>query len=507
MKKILSLLLILLMLAGMLLACQKNQNEAEAGGNSVVPIIPTDEIEEDIKGIIKDRIPEGDALAALGFEGSTVKILSWEEQEAQTFPKEDSSEDPIKSKLYNHWIAIEERLSIDLSPSWTSSHNKNYTQFLTIARSDDANYDLIQTQSLFPATLATEGYLCNLRNLSFPDLDKEANMPWWPESVDAWTHNDSLFIIASNSSPMGISNMAVIFINDGVITSKGMASPVESVIRGVWTVEEMTNVSKLFAGAAESATPETRFYGLAVDDASRFDPLYYSVGFNSIIKNADGVAEFGYDDASELEAITKAVAKFESLMTGPAVIVHPTDDPSEMNQGRCAMLLGFMEYIRQLEKTEDYTVVPLPMLDESQSDPTSAGKGYRTVHRDWMDVWCMPTTTTNKALSGIVLEANASSEYRLMAPFYYEQYLKDRYANGASGRECFDILRASVVYDFGRAMQVVGIGAEDFWRGCFWASGTNTFSNSFESNFKASSNARVQDLKDILNAFEQYHDN
>jgi hypothetical protein len=299
--------------------------------------------------------------------------------------------------------------------------------------------------------------------------------------------------------------MAVIFINDGVITSKGMASPVESVIRGVWTVEEMTNVSKLFAGAAENATAETRFYGLSIDHYSRMHPLYYSIGFSSIVKNSDGVAEFGYDETNELEAITKAIAKFESLMTGVEVIMHNDDNPSDMNEGRCAMLLGFMQYIRQLEKTEDYTVVPLPMLDESQSDEDSPSKGYRTVHRDWMDVWCMPMTTANKALSGIVLEANASSEYRLIAPFYYDQYLKDRYANGDSGRQCFDILRASVVYDFGRAMQFADIGAENFWSACFPSTGQ--FANVFEANFKASSNARIYSLQEILDAYAKYKDN
>jgi hypothetical protein len=160
-----------------------------------------------------------------------------------------------------------------------------------------------------------------------------------------------------------------------------------------------------------------------------------------------------------------------------------------------------------LEKTEDYTVVPLPMLDEGQSNPDAPGKGYRTVHRDWMDVWCIPTTTSNKALSGIVLEANASSEYRLIAPFYYEQYLKDRYANGDSGRQCFDILRASVIYDFGRAMQVSQIGAEDYWRACFWSGGAQNFSNTFEENFKAASIVRVKNLQDILDAFEKYKNN
>jgi hypothetical protein len=55
-------------------------------------------------------------------------------------------------------------------------------------------------------------------------------------------------------------------------------------------------------------------------------------------------------------------------------------------------------------------------------------------------------------------------------------------------------------------MQFADIGAEGFWRPCFW-SGGKTFSNTFEANFKASSNARVNSLQDILDAYAQYKNN
>ena len=119
----------------------------------------------------------------------------------------------------------------------------------------------------------------------------------------------------------------------------------------------------------------------------------------------------------------------------------------------------------------------------------------------------MPTTTANKTLSGIVLEANASSEYRLVGPFYYEQYLKDRYANGADGRACFDILRDSVVYDLGRAGQVAGLGAEAFWRACFCSGGVKSYENVFATKYKESASERATNLKEVLANFEKYVNN
>ena len=454
---------------------------------------------EDPNGFQNDRIPGRNDLAMLGFAGSEVRLLTWDEAEAWTFPKEDSVTDSLKSRLYYHYFGVAERLDITFRPTWCPANTSKQAEFLTAARADDANYDLIQTQSLFPVILATEGRLCNLLRQGYPDLE----MPWWPNSMDDWTQAGSLFFVASNSSAMGISNMSVVFVNDGLITAKGAPSPVQSVLRGVWTVEEMTKISKTFAGAAENADESSRIYGFVIDHGSRASCLYYACGFNSVINNANGVGEYGFDDESELEAITKALNKFESIMTGPEVVIHGDDSITEMNEGRTAMLLGFMQHVRTLERTEEYTVVPLPMLDEKQYDTM----GYRTVHRDLLDVWCIPTTTANKALSGIVLEANASSEYRLIAPFYYEQYLKDRYANGADGRACFDILRESVIYDFGRVGLVGGIGCEWYWNACFEASGASYFNNAFATSYRGEAGAKQQNLQKVLDDFAKYVDN
>jgi len=497
MKKVISILLVLLMLSAMLISCQSKEDQEGPDADVVAPDGDVDTSDVDDCGYQNDRLPKGAELEKLGFKGSEVKVLSWDGEEGQTFPKENSTTDPIKAKLYNHWQGIAERFSITFNTKYTDSSWPGQSAFFTDARADDAMYDLIQTQSLFPTTLAREGRLCNIHNLGYPDLE----MPWWPVSVKQWTQSGALYFVASNSSAMCISNMSVVFVNDGMITAKGGASPVQSVLRGVWTVEEMTKLSKLFAGAAENADEASRIYGLVVDDPSRIDRLYYSCGFSSVITNeATGESTLGYDEESELQAITVAINKLEALFTGPEVIVHPVDDFTEMNEERTAMLLGYMQYIRTLEKTEEYTVVPLPLLEEGQYDTL----GYRTTHRDYTDVWCIPTTTTNKTLSGMILEASASSEYRMIGPFYYEQYLKDRYANGADGRKCFDLLRDSVVYDFG---VVGGLASSTYWRGCFYSGGNVVWSNDFAANYRANATERATTFKEVLDDYAKYVNN
>ena len=492
MKKIVSFILVVLMLGAVLVSCQQVETEGgETLPSDVVPTGDVDVTDTDANQYQNDRLPSGAELEKLGFAGTEVRVLSWDKEEAQTFPKEDSTADPIKSKLYYHWRSIEERLGITFKTDYTDSEWSTNPKFLTDARADSARYDLMQTQTLYPITLAMEGRLVNLMPLGFPDLE----MPWWPKSTSEYSQHGALFFLSSNSSIMSISNMTVVFVNPGLITSKGNADPVQSVLRGTWTIDEVTKISKSFAGEAANAAPESRIYGFVVDDGSRWDRLYYAFGF-STIKNVNGIGTLGFDEESELQAISAAIDKMQPLMSGMGteVLAHTYDDATEMYQGRTALFLGYMEYIRSLEDTESYTVVPLPMLNDEQYDTM----GYRTTHRDYADLWCMPTTTQNKVLSGMILEANASGEYRNVGPYYYEEYLKDRYANGTQGRECFDILRHSVVYDFG---VVAGIGSG--WRSCFYPS----YKNDFVTTYRKNATALNAKLEEVLAAYEKYKNN
>ena len=499
MKRIVSLILVVLMLTALLASCQ--QTEPDGGDTLPSDVIPSGEVDAtdtDANQYQNDRLPTGDELAKLGFAGSEVRVLSWDEQEHQTFPKGDSDSDPIKSKLYYHFKGIEERFGITFKTDYTSSEWSSNPKFLVDARADSAQYDLLQTQSLYPITLAMEGRLVNLMKLGFPDLE----MPWWPASTQEWSQHGALFFISSNSSVMTISQMVIYYVNTGMITSKGNADPVQSVLRGTWTVDEVTKISKSFAGEAANADEDSKIYGFVVDDPSRLDCMYYSLGFSSI-KNVNGVGTFGFDEETELQAISAAIDKLQPLFSGFGTEVKVRSSSSaganELYLGRVAMHLGHMDLIRSLEDTESYTVVPLPMLNEEQYDT----QGYRTVQSDYANVWCIPRTTQNKIMSGMILEANASDEYRNVGPYFYEEYLKDRYANGVTGRECFDILRQSIVYDFGRACQRQDLGTEGLWRPCF----QQGFNNTFVSEYRKIANKKAVALSEVLEAYDMYKDN
>lgn len=441
-------------------------------------------------GYQNDRLPS-DAALATAYAGRTVRLLAWESESHQTYPKEDSATDALASKLYWHWRAIEDRFGITIEPTYSDSAYRSKAKFLAAARAEDADYDLIQTQSLFPIILANEGRLSNLARLQYPDLA----MPWWSDSLKEWIQADAMFFICSNSSAMSLSNLSVVYSNEEMIAQKGLETPISLTLSGRWTLDQMNRISQAFASNA-ALTGDQRRYGFVADDTSRLGGLYYACGFSSVVKDDEGYSEFGFDDAHEWQAITAAIAKLEGMFTDGSAVIRSGDDITDMLNGQTAMLLGFWEQAYSLEG-DSYSAVPMPMLDEAQY----ATKGYRSVHRDYVDTWCIPAYAADKTLSGMILEASASSEYRSIAPFYcftMERY----YADEAQGEQVIALLRASIIYDFGRAAQEQQMGAEGYWTGCF----SGGYSNRFESDCKYLIDLHEDSMTAILKKFKAYKD-
>lgn len=516
MKKITALILALLMLLGMLFACSTNrtnsdtdasqsgdvtspgESQSSSGSNKNPSQKPSSTQPSDTTHKSEDWLDDRLPTDLSAYNGKTVKILGWRNQEHQTIPKADSAQDPLKSTLYHHWRGIEDRFGITLQTTYTDSETESSNKFLSDATADNANYDLIQTQPRFSVILAEQGYLCNLKNLSYPDLGYDANgdliVPWWPDSIEEYSQHGALYFISSNSSAMTISQMEVVFVNTPLVASKGLSDPVTSAVNGSWTVDEMTMIVFQFRNDASST--DNKLYGLTVDCPQRLDSLYYACGFRSVVNDANGVGTLGYDSESERNDITSGLNQLASIFRdfAMAVKINETQSNAELRNDQTALFLGTMEYIREIQDLESWTVVPLPKRNSAQ-------EGYVTSCRVQTDMWCIPVTTRDPELSGMILEANACSEYNVVAPFFFTQYLKERYANGAIGKQCFGILREGVLCDLGA---VTDLSPNAAWRACFYP---NTFTNSFSDNVTAVLSSNQTLLNQILISFEAYKSN
>ena len=496
-KRILCLSLCVLMLLPCLVACRGGEEEpVESASETEAPAdVASETVSEeptesqrvfqtDENGYVKDELPD------TTYGGKEINIVGWKGNEAWTLPKDSGDGNvQIYSKIYYHKMAVEARLDVQFKVNYITSHGNGGMQpdivqeLTTLVSAGTDAYDLVQGYSLYPAVLAREGLLYNINNLQYPDLE----MPWWPEEITNWQQYGGLYFVANNSSAIGLRSMFVMFSNTEMITGAGLTDPVDLVLDGSWTIDKMMEYAKAFHGDAVAKPGEA--YGFVVDDFSRMDAFYYGAGFKTTVNNADGSTSMTWSDASYRERVETYLEPLVEFFKLPEVEIAQ-NTVALMKDKKTALMSASMSSTSSLTDNT-YAVIPIPKLDEESDYYTMRNNGY--------DMWCIPKTSTQPELAGIVLEAISSSEYRNIAPFYFETVLKDRYSQSAKGAQVFDVIRASVTYDFGRVCQYAFTKGtiEGIWRGNFQTNRLKDPKNILESSWASKGENMEIELMEI----------
>lgn len=484
-KRLLCLSLGAVMLLGALVACGKDEPEGVDSGSDtdsdVLESIGGSETETqwetDENGFVVDDIPD------TTYDGKIINIVGWENAKDYTLPDDGGDGGAqLLSMIYLNRLSVEARLDVQFEINYMvgkgGDGGASQEALINEISSGASKYDLIQNYSLFPAVMAQRGLLVNFNNLEYPHL----NMPWWPESIRAqWEQYDSLYFVANNSSAQSLRMMLVMYSNTDMITREGLQDPVELVLSGDWTVEKMIQYARAFESQAANTPGE--IYGLVVDDHSRTDVLYYGAGFHSTENDANGVAKPTWTDAGYRTRVSNYLDTLVSFFKSNAVEIA-NDSRELMVQKKTALMIAAMSTLEAQKGDTTYAAIPIPKLDKDSE--------YRTIHNNAFDMWCIPKSAADAELSGLVIEAIASSEYRNIAPYYFETVLKDRYSQNANGMKVFDIIRSSVTYDFGRLCQfALEDTVEYMWRRSFviYPSGSapiKTPNNTLESQWTTS---------------------
>ena len=72
-------------------------------------------------------------------------------------------------------------------------------------------------------------------------------------------------------------------------------------------------------------------------------------------------------------------------------------------------------------------------------------------------MYAIPTDAKNPDLSSAVIEALASEGYYRVAPTFFETALKVKYSSDDDSARMYDIIKGSIMYDFGRVYSMAGL--------------------------------------------------
>lgn len=193
------------------------------------------------------------------------------------------------------------------------------------------------------------------------------------------------------------------------------------------------------------------FFGVGMGQ-TYIDNAYYSCGLRVVEQDKEMGQKLSADFSGE-----KAVAFIEKFTTA----LHHTDScvqavAADMNTAfknkQLIFLLNSLTAASTTLRDADfqYGVLPSPKLDEAQEN-------YITTASYTGSMYAIPRDAKDPDISSAVIEALASEGYYRVAPAFFETALKVKYSSDDDSARMYDIIKGSVMYDFGRVYSMAGL--------------------------------------------------
>lgn len=498
--RLIALALASLMLLGMLVACAETGDRTPETTQDASTVAPgnqqTEETTEspyDDQGYLKSNLPD-----ELDFGGETVTVLWWKDVERPEFFVEDTTGDLITDAIYQRNSNVEAKMGVtldwvDIYGQYNDGVGKAYAEHVgNMYSSGDRTYDLMSAHSRTIALTAMYGYCADLMDLEYLDFD----MPWWPSVMtETATIGDSMYFVTGDVSINSIHQMYVIFYNKDILAKyPNLVEPSASVLENKWTLETMMQLTTdLYQDLdASNGANEGDFYGFT-SLSWHFDAIYYGAGLKQADKDPDELLKISDDYFSE-KAITLCDKVGEWIRQGD-VYINSTYYDDVFCNGNSLMVMARHKDVAEkiVESGFGYGIAPIPKYDDQQ-------ERHITVVGNPVSFYAIYTLSEDTNRAAAVLECWASEAYRLTTPALFEATMKLRYSETSVESQMYDIIRAGIVFDFGRLFNSSLGAMSDQWDNCAvggasWASISTRMKKTLPKQ-----------LKEITDAFKEIAD-
>lgn len=406
--------------------------------------------ETDIYGrtIIGSSLPEG-----LKFNGEKVTVFLREAASIfdtrGEFIAETANGEVVNDAVYKRNITTEETLNVQLA--YEISPGIDYNVYANTLRKShmagDKAYDIYAMYAYFCVELATGGFMYNLNELPYLDLDK----PWWNQNfIDEITLYDKLYYIVGDLSLTATQCTNAMFFNKQLVENYfGDLNLYGQVYDGKWTIDYFAGLLKgtYIDINGDTIRDSGDSYGVALHPVSiPVDAYMDAFDLHITKKDEDGVPQLDYKNERSISAFEKLYALMfenEDVLQGPATIENYYDVQNKFsNSGTVFLIDIFMATEKLRDMEDDYGVLPMFKYDEAQ-------KGYYTNTADIYSLLGIAAGTAIPEATGAVFELLGQLSYEYVTPSYFEIALKQKYARNNEDAKMYDLVLAGNRFNFG----------------------------------------------------------
>ncbi len=461
--RIVALLMAALMMFGSLVACNNTTTDpTETETSQATSTGVADNFPENLKGVKF----EGEQIGIIVSGGSYATRSIYVDTEADDYDPDYSVNVAVdkRNKL------VEDYLGVTINPEETIGMQGMVEYMRNHFTAPTVDLDIVGVYQYFDLGLAFGENIGSFLNYNDITEDGEnyinVDAPYWDKGTyDTLSWEESSFWLTGDLSQMWISSPFVAFVNANMWKDyaaqikelTGYEDIYELVYAGKWTLDlilELNEIVHINNDGNEST--------VSLQDQHGFLTYTAKTGINSIVVDAlfSGAnitwtkynSETGYPEISfysqklidYADKVHKLYNQSKSCLidyngeTGDQVV-------NRFSEGNTLVTLNILSdaemYLGDME--DDYYIIPLPKLSESQ-------KKYTTTLGDGVTQFGIPSTCDNVAAATATLELLGYYSYEEVTPVYYEEVLKGRYVRGdaSEAAKMIDYIRTTIYSDF-----------------------------------------------------------
>jgi len=392
------------------------------------------------------EIPYDAHLPDMDLAGMEFRILNVDEESfwwsIANVDAESETGDIINDAIYTRNRIVEDKFNFIIKEIRIPSGNISNTISNSVKSGSD-DYNLVIPFTYSVGGIASKGILTDLNSLPHIDLKN----PWWGKSAVDFSILNKTYFAMSDFILTDKENVSIMMYNKNIAKDLGMLSDMELyalVESGGWTHDKFVDMIK-------SASADLNGNGVRdVDD--RYGLLAIDWGYSALMASTG--ERFSTKDAGDMPVFTANNPRFISvygrimeLMNNRDYVIRSGIDFNHLDlwgevftNDRALFCQEVLSCVRLFsDMRSDFAVVPLPKLDESQSEYYSYGV--------WATCLGIPVTVANPENTAIVIEALSSLSRQRVMPAYYEIAIALKYLRDDISFRMLDIILKNVICD------------------------------------------------------------
>ncbi|MCL2814911.1 MAG: hypothetical protein FWD23_09960 [Oscillospiraceae bacterium] len=470
------------LLAAALISCGDKSDVKDNADKDASITAAADEEEIPERYRIKENLPE------IKFDGYEFKVFV-EEYGTPDIEADEEIGEIFHDTIYRRNRIIEDRYGVEfktISEIQTSYAAKIKNEIL----SGNAFYDLALCHGRDAANLSLGNLWADWKLFTYIDMEK----PWWDqELIRSLSIGEKVFLMSGDFNNYSFKMTSALVFNKNMMTSFGMSYPYELVREGKWTSAAFQGYLKDVTrdlngdGVIEWATDQYGFVSWEADS-----PYSFSFGFGSkiVVKDEQNMPVLSMDIPLHIKIVEEL---YEIFTVNQSFVCTGAmgwgKDYEVFTDGRALFLDIKLDQIVTMLKamTDDFGIVPIPKLDESQKDYLSFVNCHSTL-------MCLPVTNGEYDRTGIILEALAAESYRKVTPAYYDVVLQIKTTRDEESADMLDYVTRNRIWDMGYVYDIGGLTG--YSNQLILSKSTN-----FASYYEKNESAAVKRLEKMISEF------